>query len=774
MAVGRKACACRQGENRGEDKLGSSIHDSPYEVQGIQGRSKKKVGQIFPERHPNGQPQFHPTFREERLEKLGSLISGGFTVLVFTMAFGCSSPEPPNGTLHCGSQPAPCPSGYTCDPGSQTCWKNGTHPLGKDSGAEVSDATVTDTTPTDAAATGDSFANNREVSLPGDGVQPATDAVGTIGRGDSAPGADVSADAPGGGSDTIANKPDSGPDVVAGADAGANVAADAVADAGVDADATFRDSFLAADLADGPGGDRSAADGPAQDAPCIPEDNQTFCTRLAKQCGQFAGTDNCGVFRTVASCGTCTGVGQTCAGAGVPNTCGVAPGTVYWARSLSTTFILGVAESSTGVMVSTSLTGPADLGDPGKPQLLAPVGGADTVLAQFAIGDATYQFSSKFGASSPAGTDSVYGFVGALSSGDAPMVAGVSSCDPNGTPACNQIDVGAGLVTPGGGPGADGFVGRYSLTSGKAAWIKRLFGPEECKILAVANGPGSSVLAAGSFSGTATLSGGSDAPLIFTSLGYRDILLAQFDAYTGSPGTTIKTYGGAGDETPFTIAWTGSKIVMAGEFNGTLTFGSTVLTSMDYDPWVAMFASDGTPIWADRFGGPTKEAGGSAVVDVAGDVYMTGPFAGTVAFGSFTLKSAGGQDVFVVKLRGSDGVVLWADSIGSTGDDSSANLAVNSSGQLLVAANVAGPIQVGGSSFRGQDAAFIAYDSSDGRLRWTKVIGTSDTDYAWTAATGNGVFYAVVNPGGDPGTTVDGVPIFGAPKASGLLLKIQP
>jgi len=566
-------------------------------------------------------------------------------------------------------------------------------------------------------------------------------------------------------------------DVGVSADAVANAGPDSLGDGFVDLplahDAVLTDAVLADSPPDALAKDAGNAD--ASDAPpsCTPEDNPTFCTRLAKACGPFTAADNCGASRTVASCGTCTGNGQTCGGAGVANQCGVAPGTTLWARSMSTMFLLGVAESSTGVMVSGSLTAPADLGDPGKPVLVTPVGATDTVLAQFATNDSTYQFSGQFGASSPAGTGNVFGFLGALASGDAPMLSGVSYCSPGGTPVCNQVDVGAGLVTPGGGTGADGFVGRYALTTGKAEWVKRLYGPAESKIVAVANGPGSTLLAAGAYNGAVTLAGGSDAPVTFTSLGYRDILLAQFDSFTGALGTTVKTFGGTGDDAPSSVVWTGSGIVMAGSFNGTLTFGSTVLTSMDYDPWVAKLGADGTPIWAVRFGSATKEEGASAVVDAAGDVYATGTFAGSVAFGSFNLTSAGGLDVFVIKLRGSDGVVLWADSIGSTGDDGSSNIAINGSGQMLVAANVAGAIAGGGPGFGGQDSAFVAFNS-DGTRRWTKVIGTSDTDYAWTVATGTGVFYAAANPGSDPGSTVDGVTIFGAPKAAGLLLRIQP
>jgi uncharacterized protein YjbI with pentapeptide repeats len=48
---------------------------------------------------------------------------------------------------------------------------------------------------------------------------------------------------------------------------------------------------------------------------CTPEDDATFCSRLAKNCGAVAATDNCGNSRSVASCGACA-FGETC-GSGI-------------------------------------------------------------------------------------------------------------------------------------------------------------------------------------------------------------------------------------------------------------------------------------------------------------------------------------------------------------------------------------------------------------------------------------------------------------------------
>jgi uncharacterized protein YjbI with pentapeptide repeats len=53
---------------------------------------------------------------------------------------------------------------------------------------------------------------------------------------------------------------------------------------------------------------------------CTAESNTTFCSRLAKNCGNVTAADNCGTSRTVA-CGSCTSP-QTCGGGGTANVCG--------------------------------------------------------------------------------------------------------------------------------------------------------------------------------------------------------------------------------------------------------------------------------------------------------------------------------------------------------------------------------------------------------------------------------------------------------------------
>ncbi len=233
-----------------------------------------------------------------------------------------------------------------------------------------------------------------------------------------------------------------------------------------------------------------------------------------------------------------------------------------------------------------------------------------------------------------------------------------------------------------------------------------------------------------------------------------------------------KTFADSAFEQPTSIAWTGTDIIASGFFSGTMTAFGGSLTSDDFDIWVAKLTPTGTPVWAVAFGGSGPDKYSYLTVDPAGDIYIAGTVSGSAMFGSYPVGGFGGLDVFVAKLDNSDGSVAWATSFGSTGDDTAGDIAINDSGQLIVSANISGPIATGGPSFGDGDAALVSYDNHGSRL-WSKVVGTSGTDTgSGVAVCSDGSFYAEVNLGANIGSKVEDVAISGASNPTGLLLKI--
>src|SRR5207249_1525382 len=86
--------------------------------------------------------------------------------------------------------------------------------------------------------------------------------------------------------------------------------------------------------------------------------------------------------------------------------------------------------------------------------------------------------------------------------------------------------------------------------------------------------------------------------------------------------------------------------------------------------------------WAKDFGG-SNSAARSLATDSLGNVYVTGSFQGAGIFGSTTLTSAGGNDVYAAKLD-TNGIFQWAVNAGGSKDDAGTGIAVDSSGDVYV------------------------------------------------------------------------------------------
>jgi hypothetical protein len=85
--------------------------------------------------------------------------------------------------------------------------------------------------------------------------------------------------------------------------------------------------------------------------------------------------------------------------------------------------------------------------------------------------------------------------------------------------------------------------------------------------------------------------------------------------------------------------------------------------------------------WVKRFSGDSS--GTAVAVDNDGNAFVAGVFAGTNTFGEKEFVSAGGNDVFLLKLD-SDGNVLWSLTTGGAINDAIHGLALGSNGSLFL------------------------------------------------------------------------------------------
>ncbi len=190
--------------------------------------------------------------------------------------------------------------------------------------------------------------------------------------------------------------------------------------------------------------------------------------------------------------------------------------------------------------------------------------------------------------------------------------------------------------------------------------------------------------------------------------------------------TTDRGFGGAVDRD--------GNVVTTGYFDSAQAdFGGGLLTNRGGDDVVVAKyrGSDGQYLWSASFGGPSDERGLAAAVDDAGDVYVTGFFQGRVAFGAATLVSTGARDIFVLKLAGESGQVLWARAFGTGQSDQGMGIAIARDGQPVVTGFFLGELRVGGGKLVGngnRDVLVLKLAESDGTPIWARNFGDDDDD----------------------------------------------
>jgi len=162
--------------------------------------------------------------------------------------------------------------------------------------------------------------------------------------------------------------------------------------------------------------------------------------------------------------------------------------------------------------------------------------------------------------------------------------------------------------------------------------------------------------------------------------------------------------------------------IVAGNFTGTLTLGAFTLTSAgNSDIFVAWLSATGTWMQAVRAGGPGLDYLYSLALDGAKNPVVSGSFSGTSMFGSTTLTSAGGTDLFVARLNASG---TWTQAVraGGTDDEYAQQIAVDSNSNVVVTGAFYTNTIIGATTLLGAGAAdvYVAWLSATGN--WTQAV----------------------------------------------------
>jgi hypothetical protein len=247
-----------------------------------------------------------------------------------------------------------------------------------------------------------------------------------------------------------------------------------------------------------------------------------------------------------------------------------------------------------------------------------------------------------------------------------------------GTGTFNSVN----LVSSG---SSDAFVAKYN-SSGVIQWAQKGGGTGADVGQAIAVN-GTNVWITGEFAGTASIAGTS-----LTAVGSSDMFVG---CYT-SAGTGVWSARGGGNSTTYTDAGYDvvcdalNNVYVCGYFSGINAAFSTLTVSSaggsDHDAFVAKYNSSGAIQWIKDAGNSTYgENFTSMAIDGAGNIYCSGAMQGTVAYGPFSVTSAGNADAPIVKYN-SAGVEQFAVVFGGTSTEGLGDLMISPTTGNIVAA----------------------------------------------------------------------------------------
>jgi hypothetical protein len=370
------------------------------------------------------------------------------------------------------------------------------------------------------------------------------------------------------------------------------------------------------------------------------------------------------------------------------------------------------------IVVTGNFLGQVDFGGGTK---LSSLGGQDVFVATY---DAKggHRWSLRFGETGTAGAVGV-----TVNDRGQVLVVGTLG---------GTADFGGGLLSSTGGE--DAFVAALS-PEGAPVWSRVFGGTGLDAAAAVVTDAYGEITVAGSFSAAVPFD-----QTMLTSAGTRDVFLVKLTdalALQWALG-----FGGAGWTEAYSVgADRQGNAVFTGYFAGTVDFGGGVMTSIDEgdDLFVTKMSPLGRHLWSKSFEAPGADYGIFLSIDGEDNVLVSGYFADSVAFGPEPLVSVGGDEGFVVKIS-PEGEHVWSRGIGGTGGDSAYAVAADGKGNVYVTGFFTEEVDFGDNRVKsaGGDDTFVLKYSKDGQLLWSRTLGGGASDYAYAMAVGDDVVIA--------------------------------
>lgn len=184
------------------------------------------------------------------------------------------------------------------------------------------------------------------------------------------------------------------------------------------------------------------------------------------------------------------------------------------------------------------------------------------------------------------------------------------------------------------------------------------------------------------------------------SNGQLDVYLAKYNSLGNFQWAKNLGSSNGGDYVNGIDVDASSNIYINGYYQGASLIAGTLTLSPygGYDAFVAKYNTAGTALWANKIGGPLDDYGYDLAVDQNANVYVTGPFSGTIiSVGTSTLGNTtpgASTDIYVAKYNTS-GAYIWSAKSTGAGNEWSNGLASDAVGNVYVTGSFDGTTAFG-------------------------------------------------------------------------------
>ena len=151
---------------------------------------------------------------------------------------------------------------------------------------------------------------------------------------------------------------------------------------------------------------------------------------------------------------------------------------------------------------------------------------------------------------------------------------------------------------------------------------------------------------------------------------------------------------------------------LGGQFVGTLRLGDRTLTSTTGDWVVARWRADRSVVWVQTSPADKGARIERATTNPAGDLLVAGNFTGSLQLEAQVFLNRGASALFVAKLAAASGNTIWGSSISAPLGISCTAMTATANAVYLAMASP-GELTVGGVTFRAP-ALVVKYDANTG------------------------------------------------------------